>query len=143
MQAGVDGGQAWLHERYSRTLRDLARPKLLDNRASYRLLSADWSGGRGRFGFNYTSYFDVLDVCEAVGHEFADAWQRRGRKRPSPADLPLRRLMEFLGNAEHDGNSVDPIDYLAEEPFASFERARVAGDFRISALALVLEPLTL
>jgi transcriptional regulator with XRE-family HTH domain len=212
------------YDRYSRALRDLARPKLLDNRASYRLLSADWVGGRGRFGFNYTSYFDVLDVCEAVGHEFADAWQKRGRKRPSPADLPLRRLIEdpfdlaarpilpsvntltirrdmidghrmylhrrnagavaaaggmfhvvpagafqpaalapahqandfsfwrniqreyseeLLGNAEHDGNSVDPIDYLADEPFASFERARLAGDFRVSALALVLEPLTL
>jgi hypothetical protein len=50
---------------------------------------------------------------------------------------------EFLGNSEHDGNCVDPIDYLGEEPFASFERARVAGDFRVSALALVLEPLTL
>jgi hypothetical protein len=50
---------------------------------------------------------------------------------------------EFLGNAEHDGNSVDPIDYLNDEPFASFEKARVAGDFRVSALALVLEPLTL
>jgi hypothetical protein len=50
---------------------------------------------------------------------------------------------EFLGNAEHDGNSVDPIDYLDDEPFASFERARLAGDFRVTALALVLEPLTL
>jgi UDP-glucose 4-epimerase len=50
---------------------------------------------------------------------------------------------EFLGNAEHDGNSTEPIDYLTEEPFASFERARLAGDFRTSVVALVLEPLTL
>ena len=40
---------------------------------------------------------------------------------------------ELLGNAEHDGNSVDPIDYLGEEPFASFERARRDGDFRVFA----------
>lgn len=211
------------YDRYSRALRDLARPKLLDNRVSYRLLSASWEGG-GRFGFNYTSYFDALDVGEAVGHEFAAAWLRAGRRRPSMADLPLRRRIanpfdltarpmlpsintltirrdpidghrmylhrrdsksvaaaggmyhvvpagafqpaalapahqandfsfwrnvqrefseEFLGNAEHDGNLVDPIDYQNEKPFASFERARLAGDFQTSALALVLEPLTL
>lgn len=208
----------------ARALRDLARPKLLDNRVSYRLLTAEWADGAGRFGLNYTSYFDVLDVGEAVGHEFAAAWLDAGRKRPSMASLPFRRLIEdpfelaarpmlpsintltirrdpieghrmflhrrnagavaaaggmyhvvpagvfqpaalapvhqandfsfwrniqrefseeFLGNAEHDGNSVDPTDYLGDEPFASFEAARVAGDFRVSALALVLEPLTL
>jgi transcriptional regulator with XRE-family HTH domain len=212
------------YNRYSRALRDLARPKLLDNRVSYRLLSAQWAGDRGSFGFNYTSYFDVLDIGEAVGHEFAGAWLAAGRRRPSMADLPFRRRIEdpfdlharpmlpsintltirrdpieghrmylhrrnagavaaaggmyhvipagvfqpaalapahqandfsfwrniqreyseeLLGNAEHDGNSVDPIDYVGEEPFASFERARLAGDFRVSALALVLEPLTL
>ena len=212
------------YDRYSRALRDLARPKLLDNRVSYRLLTAEWADGRGRFGFNYTSYFDVLDVGEAVGHEFAAAWLDAGRRRPSTASLPFRRLIddpfdlaarpmlpsintltirrdpieghrmflhrrnagavaaaggmyhvvpagvfqpaalapahqandfsfwrniqrefseEFLGNAEHDGNSVDPIDYLGDEPFASFERARRVGDLRVSATALVLEPLTL
>lgn len=212
------------YDRYSRALRDLARPKLLDNRVSYRLLSAEWANGRGAFGFHYTSYFDVLDIGEGVGHEFAGAWLDAGRRKPSLVDLPFRRLIEdpfdfaarpmlpsintltirrdpieghriflhrrnagavaaaggmyhvipagvfqpaalapahqandfsfwrniqrefseeLLGNAEHDGNSVDPIDYLNEEPFASFERARQAGDFRVSALALVLEPLTL
>ncbi len=57
------------YDRYSRALRDLARPKLLDNRVSYRLLDVEWSGPRGMLGFNYTSYFDVLDVGEALGHE--------------------------------------------------------------------------
>lgn len=211
------------YDRYSRVLRDLARPKLLDNRVSYRLLAADLAG-TGRLDFNYTSYFDVLDVGEAVAHEFAGAWLDAGRRRPSLADLPFRRLIEdpfdltarpvlpsintltirrdpidghriylhkrdsqsvaaaggmyhvvpagvfqpaalapahqandfslwrniqrefseeLLGNAEHDGNAVDPIDYLTDEPFAAFEQARRAGDFRTSALALVLEPLTL
>jgi len=197
---------------------------LLDNRVSYRLLDVEWSGNRGALGFNYTSYFDVLDVGEALGHEFAHAWLNAGRKRPSLADLPFRRSIsdpfdlltrpmlpsintltirrdpieghrmylhrrdaksvaaaggmyhvapagvfqpaalapvhqsndfslwrnvqrefseEFLGNAEHDGNSVDPIAYDEDEPFASFERARKSGDFRVSACAMVLEPLTL
>lgn len=50
---------------------------------------------------------------------------------------------EFLGNPEHDGNSVDPIDYANDDPFRSFARARDAGDFRVFAGAMVLEPLTL
>ncbi|MBV9012609.1 MAG: helix-turn-helix transcriptional regulator [Pseudonocardiales bacterium] len=212
------------YDRYSRALRDLARPKLLDNRVSYRLLDVEWSGSRGILGFNYTSYFDVLDVCEALGHEFTQAWLAAGRRRPSFAELPFRRSIvdsfdlwarpilpsintltirrdcieghrmylhrrdaksvavaggmyhvvpagvfqpaalapahqandfslwrniqrefseEFLGNGEHDGNSADPIAYDTDEPFASFERARQAGDFRVFACAMVLEPLTL
>ena len=212
------------YSRYSRALRDLARPRLLDNRVSYRLLDVTWSGSRGVLGFNYTSYFDVLDVGEALGHEFAGAWLQAGRKRPSLAQLPFRRSItdpfalaarpmvpsintltirrdsieghrmylhrrdaksvaaaggmyhvapagifqpaalapahqrndfslwrnvqrefseEFLGNTEHDGNSADPISYETQEPFVSFERARLAGDFRVFACAVVLEPLTL
>ncbi|MFD4195298.1 hypothetical protein [Amycolatopsis thermoflava] len=209
---------------YSRALRDLARPKLLDNRVSYRLAEVDWTGDKGRLGFSYTTYFDVLDVCEAAAHEFADAWLRAGRKRPSPAHLPLRRHIadpfdllarpmplsintltirrdpidghrmylhrrdakatavaggmfhvipagvfqpaalapahqandfslwrniqreyseEFLGNPEHDGNALDPIDYEHDEPFRSFAAARAAGDFRVFTCAVVLKPLTL
>ena len=212
------------YDRYSRALRDLARPRLLDNRVSYRLLDVEWTGSRGVLGFNYTSYFDVLDVGEALGHEFAQAWLTAGRRRPSFAELPFRRSIadpfdlsarpmlpsintltirrdsieghrmylhhrdaksvaaaggmyhvapagvfqpaalapahqtndfslwrniqrefseEFLGNCEHDGNSIDPIDYDTDEPFASFERARQAGDFRVFACAMVCEPLTL
>jgi hypothetical protein len=66
------------YDRYSRALRDLAKPRLLDNRVSYRLLDVKWAGSRGVVGFNYASYFDVLDVCEAVGHEFAQAWLTAG-----------------------------------------------------------------
>lgn len=212
------------YDRYSRALRDLARPRLLDNRVSYRLLDVQWASSRGILGFNYTSYFDVLDVGEALGHEFAQAWHTAGRKRPSLADLPFRRSItdpfdlyarpmlpsintltirrdcieghrmylhrrdakavaaaggmyhvapagvfqpaalapahqtndfslwrnvqrefseEFLGNCEHDGNSADPIAYDTDEPFVSFEQARQAGDFRVFACAMVLEPLTL
>ncbi|MGH3695675.1 MAG: helix-turn-helix domain-containing protein [Pseudonocardiaceae bacterium] len=212
------------YDRYSRALRDLARPRLFDNRVSYRLLDVAWAGPRGLLGFHYTSYFSVLDVYEALGHEFAQAWLAAGRKRPSFPELPFRRSIidpfdlsarpvlpgiatltirrdpieghcmylhhrdakalasgggmygvmpagafqpaalapahqnndfslwrniqreyseEFLGNSEHDGNSIDPISYDTDEPFASFERARQAGDFRVFATAMVLEPLTL
>jgi hypothetical protein len=32
------------YDRYFRALRDLARPRLLDNRVSYRLLDVEWTG---------------------------------------------------------------------------------------------------
>lgn len=210
--------------RYSRALRDLARPKLLDNRVSYRLLDVGWTAAGGSLGFGYTCYFETLDVCEAVAHEFAEAWLRAGCRRPSLVYLPLRRYIvdpfdlttrpalpsigtltirrdpidghrmylhqrdaaavavgggmfhvvpagafqpaglapahqgndfslwrniqreyseEFLGNPEHDGDSPHPIDYDHDEPFRSFADARDAGDFRVFATAVVLEPLTL
>lgn len=50
---------------------------------------------------------------------------------------------EFLGNLEHDGNSLDPIDYAHDELFRSFAAARDAGDFRVFTCALVVEPLSL
>jgi transcriptional regulator with XRE-family HTH domain len=210
--------------RHSRALSDLARPRLLDNRVSYRLLDVAWTATGGSLGFGYTSYFENLDVCEAAAHEFAEAWLRAGCRRPSLARLPLRRYIanpfdlttrpvlpsintltirrdpidgyrmylhqrdakavasaggmfhvapagafqpaglapahqandfslwrniqreyseEFLGNLEHDGNSLDPIDYEHDEPFRSFADARDVGDFRVFTTAVVLEPLTL
>jgi transcriptional regulator with XRE-family HTH domain len=83
--------------RYSHALRDLARPKLLDNRVSYRLLDVEWTGAGGRLGFGYTSYFENLDVCEAAAQEFAAAWLRatkaaqpRGSRAPPTRRRPVR-----------------------------------------------------
>jgi hypothetical protein len=107
---GVRAG-GWLHVTQSvpappdgsdagAALRDLARPRLLDNRLSYRLLDVEWAASGGRLGFGYTSYFETFDVCEAAAHEFADAWLRAGRKHPI--------LRGISRHPEHDGNSVDP-----------------------------------
>lgn len=79
------------YDRYSRALRDLARPTLLDNRISYRLLDVAWGADGGRLRCQLTSYFDVLDVCEAVAHEFTAAWLRCHRGVPALEELPWRR----------------------------------------------------
>ncbi|MGH3550379.1 MAG: helix-turn-helix domain-containing protein [Pseudonocardiaceae bacterium] len=81
------------YDRYSRALRDLARPRLFDNRVSYQLMDLTWAGSRGIMGFHYTSFFSSLDVCEASAHELAQAWLAAGRKRPSFPDLPFRRCI--------------------------------------------------
>jgi transcriptional regulator with XRE-family HTH domain len=55
----------------------------------------------------------------------------------------LRELSEeILGNPEHNGSG-GPIDYDAEEPFASLNAARRDGRIRVWYLGTGLDPLTL
>jgi len=107
---------------YSRTLRDLSRPKLLDNRICYRLIDAHWTHGSGRLDFGYVNYFDVIDVCEAVGHEYAAAWLSAGKRTPRIGALPLRSAI------------VDPFDLGARPMYTSINtltiRKGARGDHR-------------
>jgi hypothetical protein len=50
---------------------------------------------------------------------------------------------EFLGNPEHDGSAVRPIDYEGSEPFRSLNKARREGKLRIYFFRIGLDPLTL
>ncbi len=79
-------------DRYTAAVRYLEPPRLFENRTSYRLLDLDWgdSGAAMRFGLG--TYFDKLDVCEAVGHELAMAKNGR-RDAVSGRDLPFRSLI--------------------------------------------------
>ncbi len=80
------------YERYTLAVRGLSPPALFENRPSYRLLAIDWSAQRLTFGL--ATYFDKLDVCEAVGHELATAAVRRAAAGPIDwADLPFRALI--------------------------------------------------
>ncbi|MBW4717398.1 helix-turn-helix transcriptional regulator [Saccharothrix obliqua] len=208
---------------YSRAVRDLVRPRLLENRLSYRLLDVSASDGL-TLTFGTTTFFEVFDVKESLAHEFKSAWYAAGGAIPHWDALPLRsaigdpfdpsRLLmspgintltirrsstgdhrfvlherdgaavadgrdicslmpagefqpssvstvdirndfslwrnimreyseEFLGNPEHDGNGARRIDYGNEEPFASFERARNEGRFRLWHYGLIMDPLRL
>ncbi len=78
-------------ERYTQAVRYIDSPALFENRPSYRLTDIKWNqDGGGELSFNLATYFDKLDVCEAVGHEFASATQGNAA---SWARLPLRRLL--------------------------------------------------
>jgi len=80
------------YERYTLAIRGLSPPALFENRPSYRLLDLDWSANRLSFGL--ATYFDKLDLCEAVGHELAAAAMRKGAAaRLDWADLPFRALI--------------------------------------------------
>lgn len=85
-------------ERYSRAIKAIERPTLFENRVSYRLANVEWGDDSAHLGFGYTTYFDMVDVCEAVAHEYAASWNAFGRKNswlssPAWTRLPLRSMV--------------------------------------------------
>lgn len=74
---------------YSRAVRDLVRPRLLENRLSYRLLGITRHDAL-TLTFGTTTYFEVFDVKEALAHEFKVAWLACGGALPEWSALPLR-----------------------------------------------------
>lgn len=77
------------YARYTAALRYLDPPRLLENRPSYRLTSVETDGDLPKLTFGPATYFDRLDVSEALSHEFAAA----ARAGPVSWDaLPFRSL---------------------------------------------------
>ena len=80
-------------DRYTLAVRYLDSPTLFENRPSYRLTGVQWVGdGTGVLNFSLSTYFDKLDLCEAIGHEFAAA-NESGSDSPRWGQLTLRRAV--------------------------------------------------
>jgi len=79
-------------DRYTSAIRYIDPPSLFENRPSYRLLGLAWSGTSGAMRFGLATYFDKLDISEAVGHELARAHQD-GQAAIGLRDLPFRSLI--------------------------------------------------
>lgn len=85
-------------ERYSRAIRAIERPTLFENRVSFRLATCEWTPTGAYLGFGYTTYFDMVDVCEAAAHELTAAWLASGKAgawlgSPTWSRLPFRSLI--------------------------------------------------
>jgi transcriptional regulator with XRE-family HTH domain len=57
--------------RYSQAVRILDQPRLFENRLVWCLQDVAWSGSTGYMSFGDSTYFDVVDTCEALAHETA------------------------------------------------------------------------
>jgi len=57
--------------RYSYAVRNIAKPTLFENRPCWRITDANFAHGKGELTFGDMNYFDAIDTCEAVAHEFA------------------------------------------------------------------------
>jgi hypothetical protein len=74
---------------YTSAIRYLSPPSLFENRPSYRLLDVSWGpSGQGTLQFGLATFFDKLDVSEALGHEFAPAMMES--TSPAWRQLPFR-----------------------------------------------------
>ncbi len=90
------------YDRYHRALRDLARPRLFENRLCYRLLGVEPAGGESgtrdmQLSLGDMCYFDMVDVGESLAHEAALAGRGPdGTFHPENVQwdrLPFRRLI--------------------------------------------------
>jgi len=59
------------YRRYSQAMRDVAQPRLFENRSSWRLLDVALTSEGGTLRFGDMNYFDAMDTCEAIAHETA------------------------------------------------------------------------
>ncbi|MFJ1938848.1 XRE family transcriptional regulator [Kitasatospora sp. NPDC088160] len=113
-EADLDGGEPELdrirprrrsgtaYRRYADAVRELARPRLFEDRSCYRLLDVGTSAGGPTLTFGRGRYFDVIDICEAVAHEYAAAVLAGGAATPfraaigDPTDLARRPVMAAI-----------------------------------------------
>jgi transcriptional regulator with XRE-family HTH domain len=82
---------------YHDAIRDLAAPRLFENRLCFRLLELDWKQPSMHFG--QMCFFDAVDTNEALAHEFAahhlaiDSNQESVMPRASSRRLTFRKLI--------------------------------------------------
>ncbi len=70
-------------DRYTSAIRYLDPPSLFENRPSYRLHGLAWADGSGAMRFSLATYFDKLDISEALGHEIAELRSRKMARSPA------------------------------------------------------------
>ena len=80
-----DGGDDGRFGCYAAALGALDRPGIFEDRACYRLLDADAAPGAASLSFGEGRYFEVINVGEAVAHEYAAARHGLGRDPARPA----------------------------------------------------------
>ncbi len=81
------------YDRYTAAVRYLDPPSLFENRPSYRLLGLAWASATGGMRFGLSTYFDKLDISEAIGHELAEVRSRKDTQ-VTERDLPFRSFLD-------------------------------------------------
>lgn len=116
------------YPRYCHAIRDLDPPSLFENRVSYRLLDLACGRNQPEQTYGYTTYFAMVDVCEAIAHEIAEPWLRHdgSAARIKPSELPFRALIG------------DPFDLSRRPVLPSIDTLTIRHDTRAGASSLLL-----
>jgi hypothetical protein len=103
------------YRRYSHAVRDLAAPRLFENRLCFRVTGLDWTLPVVHFQFGAMGFFDSVDTNEALAHEMAlhhasldihgnvtvgrGSWRKLAFRKliGDPFDLSRRPLMGAVG----------------------------------------------
>jgi transcriptional regulator with XRE-family HTH domain len=103
------------YQRYSHAVRDLASPRLFENRLCFRVVGVDWTMPVVQLQFGAMCFFDSIDTNEALAHEMAlhhlsrdnrgdvavgrASWRRLAFRKlvDNPFDLSRRPLMGAIG----------------------------------------------
>jgi hypothetical protein len=103
------------YQRYSHAVRDLASPRLFENRLCFRVIGIDWTMPVAQLQFGAMCFFDSIDTNEALAHEMAlhhlsrdnggnvavgrASWRRLTFRKllGDPFDLSRRPLMGAIG----------------------------------------------
>lgn len=85
----TDGTQYRL---YAEAVRDLAKPRLFENRGCYRLLDVQTGPDGPMLTFGRGQYFDVMNICEAAAHEYAAVALAEPERVPAAA-TPFRNAI--------------------------------------------------
>lgn len=88
------------YRRYSGAVAALGRPRLFEDRATYRLVGGDLADPAGQpwLAFGAGSYFDGVDVGEACAHEYAAGGRALRDAVGDPCD-PARRKVNVAVSA--------------------------------------------
>jgi hypothetical protein len=80
---------------YADALGALSRPRLFEDRACYRIIEVDIASVNAELEFCDGSYFDIINVCEGIAHEYAAAaLAAEGRNiAPSPQSYRCDRWL--------------------------------------------------
>lgn len=127
------------YRRYSHAVRDLAAPRLFENRLCFRLLGVHWTRPAVQLAFGAMGFFESIDTNEALAHETAlhhlgrdrhgdlalakPSWRRLSFRKliGDPFDLARRPLMGAIGTLTIRGGE-SPSVVLHQR-----DGARVAG----------------
>lgn len=122
------------YRRYHQAVRDLAAPRLFENRLCFRLLGLDWTRPELHLSFGQMSFFDAVDTNEALAHEFAahhlaldgdnEAVMPRASMRrltfrkliADPFDLSRRPLMGAIGTLTIRGGDSPSVVLHQRDP---------------------------
>jgi hypothetical protein len=103
------------YARYSEALGALDRPSLFEDRLCYRVMNVSLSGNQPSIALELMTYFDAIDLGEAMRHELAVA-------KGSLAKAPLRKSLGDLREirSRHTLGAVNVITLRAEGAAMTF-----------------------